>query len=108
MFKKLEDVEKKFEKLAQDLQAPGVTDNQKLYRNLMKEYASLEKVVKEFRRFKEISKNITENVALLDTEKDEEMRKLIKADLNELEKERTGSEQELKVLLLPKDPNDER
>lgn len=108
MFKKLDEVENKFEKLAQDLQAPGIANDQKKYRGLMKEYASLEKIVKEYRSYKIICQNIAGNVELLNAENDEEMRKLVKADLTELEKVKVDSEEQLKILLLPKDPNDDR
>jgi peptide chain release factor 1 len=108
MLKKLDEVEKKFERISSDLQAPGVADNQKKYRELMKDYASLEKVVVAFREFKKLLKDISDNKELLDIEKDEEMRKLVKADLSELEKERDAKEEELKLALLPKDPNDDK
>ncbi len=108
MLKKLEEVEKKFERISSDLQAPGVADNQKTYRELMKEYANLEKVVVTFREFKKLLKNISENKELLGSENDEEMRKLIKIDLTELEKQRDLKEEELKLSLLPKDPNDDK
>ncbi len=108
MFNKLLEVEKKFEKLGADLQAPGVANNQKSYRAMMKEYADLEKIVSAFRKFKAVEKNIEENKELLTIEKDEEMRKLIRSDLNELEKERLDLEENLKQLLIPQDPNDEK
>lgn len=108
MFNKLLEVEKKFEKLGADLQAPGVANNQKSYRAMMKEYADLEKIVSAFRKFKAVEKNIDENKELLTIEKDEEMRKLVRSDLNELESERLDLEENLKQLLIPKDPNDEK
>ncbi|MEQ1663739.1 MAG: peptide chain release factor 1 [Bdellovibrionales bacterium] len=108
MFRKLEEVEKKFERLNQDLQEPGVADNQKKYRNLMKEYAALEGVVVEFRNYKKHLENIQNNKDLLNSENDEEMRKLVKLDLAEVEALRSASEEKLKILLLPKDPNDDR
>lgn len=108
MFKKLEEVEKKFEKLSQELQEPGVADNQNQYRNLMKEYASLEKIVQAFRHYKKISKDIEDSKELLSSENDEEMRKLIKSELPDLERQLKQIQEELKILILPKDPNDDR
>lgn len=108
MLKKLEEVEKRFEKIADELQAPGVADNQKTYRELMKEYANLEKIVVTYREFKRLAKNISENKELLGSENDEEMRKLVKADLSELEKQHTKISEDLKLALIPKDPNDEK
>ncbi len=108
MFNKLLEVEKKFEKLSADIQAPGVANDQKSYRAMMKEYADLEKIVAAFRRYKSAEKNIEENKGLLTNEKDEDMRKLIRADLGDLEREHKNLEEELKELLIPKDPNDEK
>lgn len=108
MFKKLEDVEKKFERLNQDLQAPGVANDQKLYRGLMKEYASLERVVELFREYKRVNQEIKDNVDILNAENDEDMRKLVKLDLTELEKRKATLEEEMKIALIPKDPNDDR
>lgn len=108
MFKKLEEVEKRFEHLGQELQEPGVANDTKRYRTLMKDYSGLEKIVKVFREYKTLIANIDDNKALLESEKDEEMRKLVKQDLNELEARKTPLEDELKILLIPKDPNDER
>src|SRR6185312_15754221 len=108
MFNKLLEVEKKFERLGTDLQAPGVANDQKSYRAMMKEYADLEKVVSVFRKFRTVERNIEENKELLTNEKDEDMRKLVRSDLNELERERGSLEENLKQLLLPKDPNDEK
>lgn len=108
MFKKLEEVEKKFERLGQELQEPGVADNQKRYRGLMKDYADLETIVLPFREYKRLSKNIAENIEILESEKDEEMRRLVKADLTSVESEKNELENRLKILLLPKDPKDDR
>ncbi len=108
MLKKLEEVEKRFEKIANELQSPGITDNQKVYRELMKEYANLEKIVVTYREFKRLEKNIKENKELLGSENDEEMRKLVKLDLNDLEKKYATTEEELKLSLIPKDKNDEK
>ncbi len=108
MFRKLEEVEKKFEKIGQELQEPGVANNQKQYRHLMKEYASLEKVVQSFRLYKKTEQDIKDSKELLNSENDEEMRKLVKQELGALEKSQQILIEELKILLLPKDPNDDR
>jgi peptide chain release factor 1 len=108
MFKKLDEVEKKFERLSQDLQAPGVANDQKQYRSLMKEYAGLERVVELFREYKRVNQEIKDNVDILNAENDEDMRKLVKLDLTELEKRKVILEEEMKIALIPKDPNDDR
>ena len=108
MFKKLEEVEKKFEQVGQELQEPGLANNQKRYRQLMKEYADLDSVVKVFREYKRVVKELQDNKEILTAEKDEEMRKLIRAEVLELEASRPKLEAELKLLLLPKDKNDDK
>ena len=108
MFKKLDDVEKRFERLGEELQDPALSSNQKQYRALMKEYADLEKVVSVYRAYKRNTQELKDNVSLLETESDEEMRRLVKADILALEKEKEATEEALRLTLLPKDPNDDR
>ncbi len=106
MFQKLDHVESRFEQLNVQLQDPEVTSNQNKYKELMKEYSDLETVVKPYRRYKKVQEEIKYNKDLLETEKDEEMRSLAKEELSSLEKEIVNLEQELRLALLPKDPND--
>lgn len=108
MFKKLEEVEKKFEQIGQQLQEPGLANDQKRYRQLMKEYADLDSVVKVFREYKRTIQELQDNKELLTAESDEEMRKLIRAEVSELEAAKPRLEDELKLKLLPKDPNDDK
>lgn len=108
MFKKLEDVEKRFENVGQQLQEPGLANDQKRYRALMKEYADLQSVVDIFRDYKATDKGIKENKDILINEKDEEMRSMIRADIADLEKKLPVLEDQLKRALLPKDPNDDK
>ena len=106
MFKKLDAVEKKYDEVGMQLQNPDVVNDQNRYRALMKELAEMEKVVEAYRSYK---KNISErdgNKELLSTEKDEELRSMAKEEIQVLEKEIVDLEQQLKILLLPKDPND--
>lgn len=90
------------------LQNPTITSDQKLYRTLMKESADLEPVVRTFRRFKEVQKQLIESKQILETEKDEELRQMAKEELPSLVKEIDELEELLKVLILPKDPNDDK
>jgi peptide chain release factor 1 len=108
MFRKLDEVEKKFERIGEELQDPSLANNQKQYRSLMKEYATLDRVVSVYRNFKKISADLKDNQELLETESDEEMRRMIKADIPPLELALKKIEEELKIALLPKDPNDDR
>jgi peptide chain release factor 1 len=90
------------------LQRPDVADDQKNFRSLMKELSELEKVVTVFRQYKRIKENIQGSKEMIQTESDQEMIQMAKEELNEAEKQVPGLEQELKILLLPKDPNDEK
>jgi len=108
MFKKLDDVEQKFEEINHQLQNPDIALDQKRYQALMKELSDLQPIISTYRRYKSVQKQIVDNKALLETESDEELRKLAKEDLAGLEHELEALEYELKVLLLPKDPNDEK
>lgn len=108
MFDKLNGVESKFEQINIQLQDPEVTGNQEKYRSLMKEYSDLEPVVLSFRKYKAMKQDIEGNKELIENEKDEELRDMAKEELGELQASLPALEQELKLLLLPKDPNDEK
>jgi peptide chain release factor 1 len=87
---------------------PGVADNQAKYRKLMKELSELEKVVTVFRDYKKTRSEIQGNKELLAEENDEDLREMAKEELSGLEKKLEVLEAELKVLLLPQDPNDDK
>jgi peptide chain release factor 1 len=108
MFQKLDDVEARFESVNHQLQNPEITQDQKKYRGLMKEVADLQDVVAAYRRYKSVKAQIQDNREILENESDDELRQLAKEDLGQLEKERESLEEQIKLLLLPKDPNDEK
>lgn len=108
MFEKLGDVEKKYESLCHQLQNPEVAGDQNKFRQLMKEQADLEKIVKIYRQYKQLKKIIDDNKQMLAEEKDEELREMAKEELNEAELQIVDVEQKLKISLLPKDPNDDK
>ncbi len=108
MFKKLDDVERKFEDVDRQLQDPGVTSNTKKYMQLMKERSDLEQIVSVYKNYKSVLKQVEDTKNIIHNESDEEMRTLAKEELPRLEKEQTSLENSLKMLLLPKDPNDEK
>ena len=108
MFKKLDEVESRYEQIHVQLQDPSAAQDQKRYRTLMKEAADLEKIVPLYREFRKADKEIAENRAMLDSERDEELRQMAKDDLALLERRREELGEELKLALLPKDPNDEK
>lgn len=108
MFDKLTEVEKRYEQLQQALMEPGIANNQDRYRSMMKELAGLEEIVIAFREFKKVRADLEGNKHILETENDPELREMAKEEISGLEKRRGELEEELKVLLLPKDPNDDK
>ncbi len=108
MFEKLDSVEQRFEKVQRDLQRPDIVNQQKEYQKLMKEFSELEDLITTYRRYKLVNAQIQDSKKLLLEEKDEDMRDMAKDELSTLEVEIEGLENELKLYLLPKDPNDDR
>ena len=108
MFDRLDDILIRFEELLHELGDPVLTSDPEKFRRLMKEQAELAPLVETYTQYKKTKKNIEENLELLEQERDEEMRELLKEDLAEAKKQMPELEKELKLLLLPKDPNDEK
>ncbi len=108
MFKKLDEVEQRYERLQMDLQNPTITANQEKYTKLMRDLAALTDVVETYRRFKKVQSELIDNKEILATESDEDLRQLAKEEIPSLEEEQGRLEEMLKVALLPKDPNDEK
>lgn len=106
MFSRLDEVESKYERIHQQIQEPGITDDTQRYTALMKELAELEKVVLVYRQFKKVSADLRSSKEILETEKDPDLRELAKEEIPDLEAQKENLEQELKILLLPKDPNE--
>jgi peptide chain release factor 1 len=108
MFAKLNEVEKRYEQVQQSLMEPGVANNQDRYRGMMKELSSLKEVVDVFRDYKRTKADLEGNKEILGSENDPEMREMAKEELSSLEKRMIELEAQLKILLLPKDPNDDK
>ena len=108
MFAKLEEVEHRYETLSHLLGQPELITKQEEYQKAAKEYAELGKVVDLYRRLKKLEEEIRGSQHLLDNEEDEEMKRLAKEELNRLTQEKERAEGELKMALLPKDPNDQK
>ena len=108
MFDRLEDILIHYEELMQELASPGVTDDQKRFQRLMKEQADLAPIVEAYKAYKQAKQDVEDSLALLDEESDEEMRELAKEELADARKRIEELEKELKILLLPKDPNDDK
>ena len=108
MFDKLEDLVKRLDEVMQELSEPDVVSDQNRFRNLMKEQNELAPIVEKYKEYKEAKQTIEDSVEMLEEEHDEEMRELLKEELSEAKKNVEQYEEELKVLLLPKDPNDDK
>ncbi len=108
MFDKLDDLIMRYEDIMNELNEPGVADNQKRFRELMKEQSDLSPIVEAYREYKKSNQDIEDSLAMLQEESDEEMREMLKEELNEAKKNVEELEERLKILLLPKDPNDDK
>ena len=108
MFDKLEDLLRKFEEIMNELSEPSVAENQERFRALMKEQSDLTPIVNAYREYKKCNQDIEDSLAMLEEESDEDMRDMLKEELAEAKKRVEELEHELKILLLPKDPNDDR
>ena len=108
MFDKLEDLLVRFEEVLNELGEPGVTDNQERFQKLMKEQSELQPIVDAYKEYKDNKETIQDSLSMLEEEKDEEMREMLKEELSDAKKRVEELEKELKILLLPKDPNDSK
>lgn len=91
-----------------ELSEPSVANNQERFRSLMKEQSDLTPIVEAYKEYRKCSQDIEDSLAMLDSESDEEMREMLKEELSASKKRVEELEQELKILLLPKDPNDDK
>ena len=108
MFDKLEDLLIRFEEIMGELNEPTVANNQDRYRKLMKEQSDLTPIVNAYKEYKKSKQDVEDSLVMLDEESDEDMREMLKEELNGAKKRIEELEQELKILLLPKDPNDDK
>ena len=108
MFDKLEDLLIRYEELMSELSEPDVANNPERFRKLMKEQSDILPIVEAYKEYKQCKQNIEDSLAMLEEESDEEMRELAKEELNDAKNRVAELENELKILLLPKDPNDDK
>jgi len=107
MFSKLDDIEHRYEEVVRLISDPETISDQERYVALTKEHADLEPIVEEFRRYRDVLRQIEDNKTLL-SDDDEDIVVMAKEELPRLEAEKEQSEQKLKLLLLPTDPNDSK
>ncbi|MGL5260326.1 MAG: peptide chain release factor 1 [Lachnospiraceae bacterium] len=108
MFDKLEDLIIRFDEILNELNEPTVVNNQDRFRKLMKEQSDLTPIVEAYKKYKQSKQDIEDSLSLLEEESDDDMREMLKEELNDAKKNVELLEQELKILLLPKDPNDDK
>ena len=108
MFERLDQIEARYEELTQALASPEIIGDSAKYQKTAKAHSEISAIVEKYREFKDLRKGIAESKAVLADEKDPEMRAYAQEELTSLEARLGGVEEELKVLLIPKDPNDEK
>ena len=108
MFDKLEDLVVRFNEILEELNDPTVVNDQDKFRKLMKEQNDLSDIVEKYKEYKQTKENIEDSLTILDEESDEELKELAKEELSESKDRLVQIEEELKILLLPKDPNDDK
>ena len=108
MFDRLEDLLIRFEEIMSELNEPFVVNDQTRFQKLMKEQSDLQPIVDAYKEYKESKQTVEDSLSMLEEESDEEMREMLKEELNDAKKNIEELEHKLKILLLPKDPNDEK
>jgi len=108
MFDRLEDLLHRYEEIMNELSEPGVANDQKRFASLMKEQSDLTPLVNAYKEYKECNQTIEDSLELLESETDEDMREMLKDELASSKKRIAQLEDTMKILLLPKDPNDDK
>lgn len=109
MLDKLAFLEEKYEDLSEKISDPEVINDQNLWKKLIKEHSNLEEIVVKYREYKKVEEGLSEAKEIIrDKNADEELREMAKMELHDLEDQIGSLEDELKILLLPKDPNDDK
>lgn len=108
MFNKLEDLLRRYEEIMNEINEPDVVNDQNRFRKLMKEQSDLTPLVEAYTEYKKCKQDVEDSLLMLEDERDEEMREMLKEELALGRARIEELEQELKILLLPKDPNDDK
>jgi peptide chain release factor 1 len=106
MLDKLEAIKVRWEEVERELSSPTVMSDMKRFAQLNREYKELTRIVEEYKVYRNMVSNIEANKQILATEKDEELREMAKLDLDELLEKRELKEEEIRVMLIPQDPED--
>ena len=108
MFDKLDDILIRLEEILNELNEPTVANDTARFQKLMKEQSDLQPIVDTYKEYKKNKETIQDSLSMLEEEKDEDMREMLKEELSDAKKRVEELEHELKILLLPKDPNDNK
>lgn len=108
MFEKLDFIKEKYENLSLKVSDPEIIANQPEWKKYVKEMSDIEPVVNKYKEYKKLKKDIEETKLLLEESNDSELREMAKLELNDLEEQIEAAQEELKLLLIPKDPNDDK
>lgn len=108
MFDKLQVAEDRYEELSHKLSDPDVINNQDEYKKLMKEYSDLEEIVLKFREYKKVTGDVDEARELLNDTLEKDFREMVQMEFEEAQEKLEEIKKQLKILLLPKDPNDDK
>ena len=108
MLNKLEEIQQKYEELGRELSKPEIISDQKQFQKMMKKHSTMEEVVNKYMRYKVLAQSISELKEILKDESDQEMVEMASEELAQAEKDLITTEAELKILLIPKDPNDDK
>jgi peptide chain release factor 1 len=108
MFDKLEGIISRYEEISNQINDPDIIANQDNWRKLMKEHSDLTPIVEKYKQYKDTKVNMEDSLALLEEESDEEIREMAKEELSLGKEKIVELEEDLKILLLPKDPNDDK
>ncbi len=108
IFEQLQGLVDRYDEIQELMSDPDVINDTKRYMELTKEEADMREVVAKFRRYKEVIQDISDNEEMIGAEDDDELIEMAKAELNSAKKEKEALEEEIKLLMLPKDPNDDK
>lgn len=108
MFEKLNLMEQKYEEISQKLSDPSVISDNKLYSQLMREFKNMTPIIEKFREYKKAQESLNEAQEILNSSDDKDFREMAQAEYEESKGKISSCTEELKILLLPKDPNDDK
>ena len=108
MLDRLAEIEQKYMDLADQVNDPDIIANQSQWRKLMKEYSDMTPIVEAYREYEKVKASIAEELELLEDKLDDDFRELVKEELAENKERLEELQKEITILLIPKDPNDEK